>query len=102
MRQKESTPPFLFFFLVMPSGITSGFASISLGYILSNAGFPVATVTFIVGLGVSANLFRFAWGPLADFTLTARRWYLIGLVTAALTLLLLGFIPLQPQATGWL
>ncbi len=102
MVKRESTAPFLFFILDLPSGISSGFASITLPFILTQAGFSVAAAGYIVALGVSANLWRFLWGPVADFTLSARRWYLIGLVTTAVTLLLLGLIPLRPDSTGLL
>lgn len=100
MSTSSSTKPALFFFLVLPSGISSGFASITLSFILTRAGFSFASTAAIVSIGVSANLWRFLWGPVADLTLTARRWYLIGIVTAAITLLLLGFIPLRPNVTG--
>src|SRR5437763_7454157 len=100
MHSRESTRPFLFFFLDLPSGISSGFASITLPFVLTQAGFSVAAASAIVALGVSANLWRFLWGPVADLTLTARRWYLIGLVTASASLLLLGFIPLEQRMIG--
>jgi MFS transporter, PAT family, beta-lactamase induction signal transducer AmpG len=100
MRKAESTTPFTFFFLVLPYGISSGFVTISLPFILTRAGFSVAIAASIVAIGVSANLWRFLWGPVADLTLTARRWYLIGLSTAAVTLLFLGFIPLNRSAIG--
>jgi MFS family permease len=38
----------------------------------------------------------------ADLTLTARRWYLIGLSAAALTLFLLGVFPLNTNTTAML
>src|SRR5512133_4330621 len=102
MHDRESTHPFVFFFLVLPYGISSGFVSITLPFILTRVGFSVALAASIVAVGVSANLWRFLWGPVADFTLTARRWYLLGLVTTAVTLLLLGLIPLRPDSTGLL
>ena len=71
MVKRESTAPFLFFILDLPSGISSGFASITLPFILTQAGFSVAAAGYIVALGVSANLWRFLWGPVADFTLSA-------------------------------
>jgi PAT family beta-lactamase induction signal transducer AmpG len=49
---------------------------------------------------VSANLWRFLWGPVADLTLTARRWYLLGLGTSAATLLLLAFLSLHQNAVA--
>lgn len=102
MRIRESTASSTFFFLVLPSGISSGFASITLPFILTQAGFSVETAGYVVALGISANLWRFLWGPVADFTLTARRWYLIGLITTAASLLFVGLIPLQPGSTGLL
>jgi len=102
MRVRETTAPSTFFWLVLPSGISSGFASITLPFILTQAGFSVAASAYIVALGVSANLWRFLWGPVADFTLTASRWFLIGLITSAATLLLVGLIPLNPSSTAFL
>lgn len=102
MRKRESTNPITFFFLVLPYGISSGFVSITLPFVLTRAGFSVAMAASIVAVGVSANLWRFLWGPIADLTLTARRWYLLGLATAAATLFLLGFIPLQQSAIALL
>jgi MFS transporter, PAT family, beta-lactamase induction signal transducer AmpG len=101
-RDRALTAPITFFFLVLPSGISSGFVSITLPFVLVRAGFSVAMAASIVAIGVSANLWRFLWGPVADLTLTARRWYFIGLGTAAITLLILGLIPFQQNATGFL
>src|SRR5437660_1532377 len=81
MRDRESTHPFVFFF-----------------FVLTRLGFSVALAASIVAIGVSANLWRFLWGPVADLTLTARRWYLLGLGTSAATLLLLAFLPLNQNA----
>jgi PAT family beta-lactamase induction signal transducer AmpG len=100
VREPGSTKPVTFFFLVLPYGISSGFVSISLPFILTRAGFSVAIAASIVAIAVSANLWRFLWGPVADLTLTARRWYLIGLSTSAVTLFLLGLVPLQQNAAG--
>jgi MFS transporter, PAT family, beta-lactamase induction signal transducer AmpG len=102
MPHRETTKPFIFFFLVLPYGISSGFVSITLPFVLTRAGFSVAVAASIVAIGVSANLWRFLWGPIADLTLTARRWYLIGLSAAALTLFLLGLFPLNPETVGML
>ena len=100
--KRETTRPFTFFFLVLPYGISSGFVSITLPFVLVRAGFSVALAASITAVGVAANLWRFLWGPVADLTLTAKRWYLLGLAIAAVTLFLLGFIPIQHNAIGLL
>ncbi len=99
---RQSTPPFAFFFLVLPYGISSGFVSITLPYFLTKAGFSVAAAGAIVAVGVSANLWLFLWGPLADLTLTPKRWYLVGLTTGAAAIFILSLIPFQQSATALL
>lgn len=95
---RQSTPPFTFFFLVLPYGISGGFVSITLPFFLTNAGFSVAAAGAIVAVGVSANLWLFLWGPLADLTFTPKRWYLIGLTTGAVGIFALSLIPFQQSA----
>src|SRR6478735_136255 len=102
MRDRESTHPFVFFFLVLPYGISSGFVSITLPFFLTKAGFSVAAAGAIVAVGVSANLWLFLWGPLADLTFTPKRWYLIGLTTGAGAIFVLSLIPFQQSATALL
>lgn len=99
-RERASTAPITFFFLVLPYGISSGFVSITLPFFLTGAGFSVATAGAIVAVGVSANLWLFLWGPLADLTLTPKRWYLIGLTTGAISIFALSLLPFQQSAVA--
>ena len=100
MSPRRTTSPLTIFFLVLPYGISSGYASVTLPFILTKAGFPVAVSASIVAIGISSNIWRFLWGPVADLTLTPRRWYLLGTAAGAATLLLLGFMPLHPGAAA--
>src|SRR5438105_12447573 len=100
MRDRYFSHPFVFFVLVLSYGLSSGFISTPLPFILTRVGFSVALAASIVAIGVSANLWRFLWGPVADLTLTARRWYLLGLGTSAATLLILALLPLHQNAVA--
>ena len=91
----RSTPPIAFCLLVLPYGMSAGFVSVTLPFALTRAEFPVAMTASIVALGLSANVWRFIWGPLADLTLTLRRWYAIGAAMCAVSLLLLSVMPLR-------
>jgi len=62
----------------------------------------VAAAAAIVAIGISSNIWRFVWGPIADITLTLRRWYLLGLFACAASLIFLSTIPLNPHAAGLL
>ena len=102
MTKRETTRPVTFLFLLLPYGISTGFASITLPYFLTRAGFSVASAAAIVALGVSTNVWLFLWGPIVDLTMTPRRWYVLAVVTAAITLFLLGIVPFQQSAIALL
>jgi len=93
MQQQSFTKPWYIFFLVVPAGISMGFATVTLPYLLTHNGFSVAQTAGIVAIGVSANLWRFLWGPLADLTLSLRKWFWIGILLCTTSLLLLCFTP---------
>src|SRR5438477_6113037 len=98
MAKRETTKPFTLFFLLLPYGISTGFASITLPFFLTRAGFSVSTAASIVALGVSTNVWLFLWGPTVDLTLTPRRWYLLAVAVSAGTLFLLGITPFEQRA----
>ena len=97
MNQQSFIKPFYIFFLVLPYGISIGFITVTLPFVLTNKGFSVAEVAGIVSLGLSANIWRFFWGPLADLTLSLKKRYWIGVTACVSTLLLLCFIPFKIQ-----
>src|SRR5690349_9752853 len=100
MKIISSTSPITVFFLVLPNGISLGFISDALPFSLSRAGFTVATSASIVALGLSAQVWRFLWSPVADLAFTLRRWYAAGLVATSFSLLLLGVTPLRKDTTA--
>ena len=69
-------------------------------YFASDVRISVAAAGAIVAVGVSANLWLFLWGPLADLTLTPKRWYLIGLTTGAGAVFVLSLLPFQQSAAA--
>jgi PAT family beta-lactamase induction signal transducer AmpG len=85
--------PIYVFFLQLPSGISSGFITVVIPYLLSKNGFPVALTASIVAVGVSANVWRFFWGPIVDVFLSLRKWYWIGLISTTTSLLLICLTP---------
>jgi hypothetical protein len=98
--QDSRSSPFTFFFLMLPVGIGTGFATVTLPFIMTRAGFPVATSASIVALGISANIWGFVLGPVIDLTLSLRRWTAIGLAILASGLLLLSLLPLRQNGVG--
>jgi MFS family permease len=94
-REPHLSNPISYLYLVLPYGISSGFCSITLPFVLVHEGFSVAAAASVVALGLSANLWRFVGAPIVDLTLSLRRWYLFGLVACVVTLIGVGLMPLR-------
>jgi PAT family beta-lactamase induction signal transducer AmpG len=88
------TKPGYIFFLVFPAGISQGFATITLPYLLIQNGFSVAAAAAVVAVGFSANIWRFLWGPIVDISLSLRKWFWIGLTVSTASILVLCITPL--------
>ncbi len=93
MPEKIFTKPFYIFFLVIPQGLSQGFVSVALPYLLTHRGFSVATTANIVAIGLSANIWRFLWGPVVDLSLSLKKWFWIGLIICMGTILMLCITP---------
>ncbi len=102
MEQQKFTKPFYIFFLMMPAGISQGFVTVALPFLLTKNGFPVALTAGIVAIGLSANLWRFLWGPVVDISLSLHKWFWIGIVSSIASLLLLCFIPFTIKEAAFL
>ena len=97
MTDKAFTKPFYIFFLVIPQGLSQGFVTVALPFLLTQHGFSVATTAAIVSLSVFANVWRFLWGPIVDLSLSLKKWYWIGLAISMSTLMLLCFAELTEK-----
>lgn len=98
--KKDLANPVTFLFLVLPSGISQGFITVSLPFILTQNGFSVATAASITALGISSNIWRFMLAPMTDLSLSLHKWYVTGNILCASTLLMLCFIPLETSLIG--
>ena len=58
--------PSVFMFLYLPFGVLSGYVTVTLGYLLTNAGIPLVQVAPIVSVGLLPNILKFLWAPLID------------------------------------
>lgn len=83
--------PFYIFFLTLPAGLSQGFVTVALPYLLTQHGFSVAQAAAVVAVGYSANLWRFLWGPIVDISLSLKKWFYISLIFCCGALLFLCF-----------
>jgi len=88
--------------LFLPFGATSGFVSVTIGYLAKQQGLGDAAIAGLVATNLLPHTFKFFWAPLPDTFLTRRRWYLIANVVSSLTLIVIGLVPVSPQTVGLL
>jgi hypothetical protein len=88
--------PQLYAFVASVGGATSGFVTVTLGYVLARQGFPVSAIAALVGLRLLPETWRILFGPLLDISLTPRLWFLISAAGSALCVTSFALVPLHP------
>jgi MFS family permease len=73
----------------------SGYVTVTLGYLLAQAQVNAQGVAALVAVFFVPQTWKFLWAPVADLTLTRKRWYALSAVLCALGLL--GFGAVAPQ-----
>lgn len=89
-------PNAIFAILHMPYGIVSGFFTITLGFLMAQAGIGTEAIAGIAALCLFPLTWSVVWAPVVDFTLSYRAWYLIGTAAVALGIFLTGLVPVRP------
>src|SRR3569623_3472091 len=94
--------PVAFLVLYLPFGAASGFGNITLAFMLRAAGVSVPAVAALVAMGLLPNTWKVLWSPLVDTTLSARRWYMIGVGATAIAFVASSLAPLTPSSMPYL
>lgn len=81
--------PVIFVPLFAPFGISSGYVSVTLAYLLREAGLPVAIIATIIALSAWPQTVKFLWAPLVDTIGNPKLWYGIGTLSVGLAILLM-------------
>ncbi len=93
-RPGASRHPIIYTILIIPFGAGTGFVTVALAFLATKHGLSVQQGAELVALSVLPQVWKFFWAPIADTTLSRRRWYLIANGVVALGLLALAAVPL--------
>ena len=96
---RRRTPAPVFMVLLMPFGVSGGYVSVTLAFLLSRAGMHTAAVAAVVSLSVWPQTWKMLWAPLVDTLLNARQWYVIGAISTGLSVLAMGFVSATRDTT---
>jgi PAT family beta-lactamase induction signal transducer AmpG len=104
----EAAPPshpIVYLMLYVPFGVAFGYVTVTLAWLLGHAGATVAALAVLTSMGLLANTWKVAWAPLIDTTLSAKAWFMLGLIATAASLAGIAFLPLRVSLLpvfGWL
>jgi MFS transporter, PAT family, beta-lactamase induction signal transducer AmpG len=89
--------PFLYAVLIAPFGATFGFVGVALAFLATRQGLTVTQGAELVAVGMFPHVGKFLWAPLADNTLTRKRWYLLSCLLCAAGMFAMASVPLGPS-----
>jgi MFS family permease len=88
--------------LIVPFGTMSGYLTVAVAYLLVHASVSVGQTAALVALSYVPHTWKFLWAPIADTTLTRKRWYVIAAIVSAGGLAAIGAIPATPAGLALL
>ena len=94
--------PAVFMFLCAPFGVVSGFLSVAIGFLLAQAGLSVEEIAALVAASFIPQTWKFLWAPVADTTLSAKRWYVASCAVSALGIYAIAALPATRASLPWL
>lgn len=92
--------PWHWFLLYLPFGVTSGFVGVTLGYIASQSKMSDSVVAGLVAMSLLPHTWKFFWAPIADVTLTYKKWYVLSNLVSCATVLVMAFVPFVEANLG--
>jgi MFS family permease len=88
------THPAVYMVLIVPFGAMGGYLSVAVAYLLNQAGITLAQMAPLLAIGLIPHTWKFLWAPIADTTLTRKKWYLIAAVLSAVGIFGTGALPM--------
>ncbi|MGX7896662.1 MFS transporter [Tsuneonella sp. HG222] len=85
--------PAIFAPLFAPFGISSGYVSVTLAFLLSEAGLSTAIIGTVIALSVWPQTVKMLWAPFVDTIGNPKVWYGLGTTIVGLSILLMSALP---------
>ena len=89
--------PWVWSVLYFPFGLTFGFPSIALGFLASQNGVSVGSISGVVGMSWLPSGWKWVWAPLGDYTLSRKLWYRVAITLVSAGFITMSSLPLSPH-----
>lgn len=81
-------------FLIIPFGALSGYLTVTIAFLLQRNHVGVEAIAALIGASLGPNVWKFLWAPVADTTLTFKKWYVISSILTSLGIFASGVLPM--------
>ncbi len=85
--------PAVFLPLFLPFGVSSGYVSVTLAFLLGRAGLSAVAITTIIAATLWVQTWKVAWAPVVDTVGNPKAWYGIGATGVGATILAMSVLP---------
>lgn len=85
--------PAIFAPLFAPFGVGSGYVSVTLAYLLGEAGLSVAIIATLIAFNAWPQTVKMLWAPFVDTIGNPKVWYAIGTISVGLSILVMSILP---------
>jgi PAT family beta-lactamase induction signal transducer AmpG len=86
--------PVIFAVLFAPFGVSAGYVSVTLAFLLARAGVPTAVIATLMALSIFPQTWKMLWAPLVDTVGNPKLWYGLGTATVGVTVLAMSVLPM--------
>ena len=90
--------PAIFLPLIAPFGISGGYVSVTLAFLLGHAGLSAVAITTIVAATVWVQTWKLAWAPIVDTVGNPKMWYGVGAIGVGATMLAMSLLPMTGRS----
>ncbi len=87
--------PIAFTVLILPFGAVGGYVSVAIAFLCTRSGLSVEDAGVLIATGMLPHVWKFLWAPIADTTLSRKRWYLTSCVLCAVGVTAMSAVPLS-------
>jgi MFS family permease len=91
--QTRHAHPIVFLFLMIPFGIMSGYLTVTVAYVLSQAGVSAGLIAGVIAASYIPHSWKFLWAPISDTTLTRKTWYMLAAAVSMTGVFATGVVP---------
>ena len=89
----EVRHPAIFLPLLSPFGISGGYVSVTLAFLLGRAGLSTIEITTIIAATLWVQTWKVLWAPIVDTAGNPKLWYGLGAAVTGATILAMSLLP---------